>query len=429
MRSLFSMGGGALLLFATACDPAGSNSSDTSGSTNDPSPSGMVAGRTDGAGEMDPLGPGLEPPNTTGNNGMQANQPTAAAPPGNADGQAGAGMVPSPGGMMATPGGNEGAPGNDQGAAPPESAAQAPEAEPPPSDAADAGMMDLGTQDFEPLMTWRTGTPMPTPRTELAVALLGDRIYVAGGFGGFNAFESYAPDSDSWETHADLPVGLQHPSLAAVGGHVYLTGGRQTGLFAYDPSTDAWTERASMPQARYAAAAVALGDGLYVVGGTGDDALAIWHYDPASDAWSRRGELDMVRDHLTVVALAERLYIIGGRPGGGDVYNSVQIYDPADQSLTPGPAMQEGRSGFGAAAVGPWICAAGGEVLISPYFVRDTAECLDPERGTWALVDPLPRPLHGVGAAGYKGRMYLFGGAERAASASPRRGWVHILEP
>jgi N-acetylneuraminic acid mutarotase len=29
---------------------------------------------------------------------------------------------------------------------------------------------------------WNNGAPMPTPRTEIAAALLGDNIYIIGGF-------------------------------------------------------------------------------------------------------------------------------------------------------------------------------------------------------------------------------------------------------
>lgn len=298
-----------------------------------------------------------------------------------------------------------------------------------PASATDAGPEPAPASDFEPVMHWREGTPMPTARTELAVARLGERIYVAGGYGGQTAFESYAPESDTWDIHASLPVTTEHPSLAALAGLLYLTGAGQTGLFAYDPASDAWTTRASPPDARHAAAAVALDGGLYLLGGTGADPLKVMHYDPATDMWSLRGELDMVRDHLTVVVQGGLLYVLGGRPGVGEAYTSVVVYDPSDQSLSSAPSLLEGRSGFGAAAVGPWICVAGGEVLVQPFFARDTAECLDPQSGSWHFVDPLPVPLHGVGAVGYDGRMYLFGGAQRAASATPRAGGVYILEP
>lgn len=268
---------------------------------------------------------------------------------------------------------------------------------------------------------------MPTARTELAVALLDGRMYVAGGFGGPAAFESYDPETDSWATHRSLPLGLDHPSLAALGGQVYLTGGSQAQLWAYDPESDSWSVRAPMPQARYAAAAVTVGEAMYVIGGSGVEATNVLRYDPATDSWSVRGQLAQVRDHVAAVALDGKVYILGGRNLGA--LNSTAIYDPSAETVTPGPNMMDSRSGFGAAAVGPFVCAAGGEVLGIPSLTRQTAECWDTRDDTWAWVDNLPRPLHGVGAVGLEDRMYFFGGAEVAASAVPALGWVYILEP
>ena len=293
---------------------------------------------------------------------------------------------------------------------------------------ADAARVEAAPPVAAQPRSWREGMRMPTARTELAAARLGDRIYVAGGFGGEADFDSYLPDDDVWEVHADMPVPLDHPTLAELGGKIYVTGGRQARMFAYDPATDGWTPKASLPQARYAAAGVTLGEHIYVIGGSGTDATDIVRYDAETDSWSTHGRLAMVRDHVAAVAHGDRIYIMAGRSLGG-IYTDVAIYDPASGTVTAGPAMQESRSGFAAASVGRWICVAGGELLGFPRVTRQSAECLDTEEGAWSFVDMLPRPLHGVGGASYKARMYVFGGAENAGAATPREGWVHILEP
>lgn len=274
---------------------------------------------------------------------------------------------------------------------------------------------------------WRQGTPMPTKRSELAVARVDRRFYVAGGYGGLNAFESYDPDTGSWEQHADLPVGLNHPSLGAVDGLVYLTGGSQNRMWAYDPQSDSWEARAAMPQSRYAAAAVGLAGALYIVGGSGVNATDILRYDPSSDSWSTRGQLDQVRDHLCATVLNGKIYILGGRRGA--TVRTTAIYDPMTEDLRAGPPMMDSRAGFGAAAIGRFICAAGGEVLGFPSVTRQTAECWDTSNDSWTFVDDLPRPLHGVGAAALEGRMYLFGGATAAGTIDGSEGWLTILEP
>ena len=91
--------------------------------------------------------------------------------------------------------------------------------------------------------------------------------------------------------------------------------------------------------------------------------------------------------------------------------------------------MHPARPVLAAAALGGGIYVAGGEVLELPFSVRDSVEVLDLASGTWSYRASLPGPLHGIGAVAYGGKMYVFGGAANAASASPRVGGVNIYEP
>src|SRR5262245_40339889 len=45
---------------------------------------------------------------------------------------------------------------------------------------------------------WTIGTLMPSARTEVAVAEVGGKIYVVGGFGGERELEVYDPAADRW---------------------------------------------------------------------------------------------------------------------------------------------------------------------------------------------------------------------------------------
>jgi N-acetylneuraminic acid mutarotase len=298
----------------------------------------------------------------------------------------------------------------------------------------DAGMNDAAMPEPDatvPLPTmWSTGMVMPTIRTELAVAEHGGRIYVAGGYGGPSAFEGYDPDSNAWVQLADLPVPLDHPSLAAGGGLIYLTGGDGAALYSYDPAKDEWVDRPPMIYPRYAAAMVALGDELFVIGGTGPADTVLQRYNRLSGEWSEGAELSVTRDHVAAVVRDGKIYALGGRAGLGVMHTSVEIYDPVANTWTPGTAMQESRSGFGAAVIGGQIYVAGGEVLELPAFsVRDTVERFDPAAGQWHFEAPLPSPLHGIGATTWDGRFLIFGGASEPAAADPRTGIVHIYGP
>jgi hypothetical protein len=50
---------------------------------------------------------------------------------------------------------------------------------------------------------WTTGMPMPSSRTEIAVAEVGGKIYVVGGFRGERELEIYDPSTDRWNRRCD----------------------------------------------------------------------------------------------------------------------------------------------------------------------------------------------------------------------------------
>src|SRR5262249_56004693 len=85
---------------------------------------------------------------------------------------------------------------------------------------------------------------MPTPRTEVAAAALGDKIYVIGGFGkGGDLVEEYDVKTDRWRRRASLPRQLHHIGAAAVGGKIYVVGGYSSGksmdtVYQYHPPLD-----------------------------------------------------------------------------------------------------------------------------------------------------------------------------------------------
>src|SRR5262245_18358460 len=57
----------------------------------------------------------------------------------------------------------------------------------------------------EGLGHWTIGTPMPSARTEVAVAEVGGKIYVVGGFGGERELEIYDTAADRWSRGAAIP--------------------------------------------------------------------------------------------------------------------------------------------------------------------------------------------------------------------------------
>ena len=125
----------------------------------------------------------------------------------------------------------------------------------------------------EPSGRWSAGAPMPSSRTEVAVATVADKIYVVGGFGGDPVIEIYDPVTDSWSRGAPLPQSLHHAAAVELGGKLYVVGG-YTGNWnpvdsvdEYDPELDRWQARAPLPTARGALAAVVLDGRIHALGG------------------------------------------------------------------------------------------------------------------------------------------------------------------
>ena len=210
---------------------------------------------------------------------------------------------------------------------------------------------------------WTPGTPMPTPRSELAAAALRGRIYVAGGIaqlGTTAAFEAYDPAQGSWEELPALPEAVHHPAAAATADRVYIAGGytdlrfsaMSRHAFAYDPEARTWAAIADLPAPRAAHAMAALAGKLYVVGGVGPGSEDVWVYDPATDRWDGlRAPLPTRREHLAVAVLDDKLLVVGGRWGDAGNLATLETYDPATGRWTRGPDMPTPRSGLTAGAL------------------------------------------------------------------------------
>src|SRR5262245_770161 len=93
---------------------------------------------------------------------------------------------------------------------------------------------------------WIISTPMPSSRTEVAVAEVGGKIYVVGGFGGERELEIYDSAADRWSRGAPIPRALHHAAAVGLKDKLYVVGGFVEGwtptdeVHEYDPTTDRW---------------------------------------------------------------------------------------------------------------------------------------------------------------------------------------------
>jgi len=271
--------------------------------------------------------------------------------------------------------------------------------------------------------TFGVSPAMPTPRTEVASAVLAGKIYVIGGFDGLGrtvaSVEVYDPAIRLWAAGPDVPAPRHHMALVTAGNTLYALGGYSGSgfephaeAFALDVGALSWRPVAPLPEARGAMAAAALEGKVFVVGGVGSEGLAneLYVYDTAADRWEDRRPAPTRRDHLAAAALHGRLYVAGGREQTlSKNLATLEVYDPATDTWVAGPEMPTARGGVAGATFDGLFVVAGGE---RPGATHAEVEAFDPETRRWLSLPPLPTARHGLAAAVSGNVLYLIGGGK-----------------
>jgi Kelch motif protein len=284
------------------------------------------------------------------------------------------------------------------------------------------------------LGSWTTGPQMPTRRSEVAVAAVGNVLYVIGGYAaagpnptaldasgnvdvGQSLVQAFDLATRRWSNRQPLPRGLNHVGVAALGGKLYAFGGfsdQNRGPVAdasvYDPVADSWTPLKALPAALGSIAIAVLDGKLHLVGGR--DAHSVGThlvFDPATQRYTSAASLPVGRDHMGLVAFAGKLYAIAGRIDDFNHNTSyVDIYDPVTNRWTAGAPMPSQRSGMAVVLYRDHILAIGGEYGGGAF---TNNEAYDPRTNAWSVFTPLPEARHGTGAAVIGDTLYLPAGA------------------
>jgi N-acetylneuraminic acid mutarotase len=267
---------------------------------------------------------------------------------------------------------------------------------------------------------WQSGPPLPVPRTEVAAAVAGSEIVVAGGYradGTTSArVDLYDPTQRAWRRGPSLPRPLNHAAMTALGKRAVLAGGYAgrgnptTTAVSFDGT--AWRELRPLPWPRAAAAAATLDGRVYVVGGVAAGGLAhsMLAYDPRRDRW-RALPGPTPRQHLAASAADGRIYAIGGRLAGSDTnVATVESWAPGERRWRSEPPLPEPRGGTGAATLGGLVVSVGSE---SPRGTSGAVYALDFRAAAWSRLPDLPTPRHGLGVVAFGHVVIVIGGGPR----------------
>ena len=216
---------------------------------------------------------------------------------------------------------------------------------------------------FPPTNKWIQGPPVPEGRRRGSTGLVvyQNKFYILGGNtighdGGFvNWFDEYDPASNTWTEREGAPHARDHFHAAIIGDKLYAAGGRKTGgeggVFAplvkavdtYDFSTQTWSQLDNaLPTPRAAPGIAVFQNKLLVMGGEGEEKgpayTTVEAFDPASNSWENRADMHYPRHGTQAIVSGSGIYIAGGshKRGGGNQLN-MEVYNedkPTGEKIT-----------------------------------------------------------------------------------------------
>jgi N-acetylneuraminic acid mutarotase len=178
---------------------------------------------------------------------------------------------------------------------------------------------------------WARLPDSPTPRAAHAAAVVGHKLYVAGGanaHGSQRSLEVYDFRHRRWRRGPRFRgPARNHTTGAASGGRFYVIAGRDArnlrAVDRYDPKRRAWRRVAPMHMARGGIASARLPDGRIVVfggeqlGAGGTTIKQVEVYSPRRNRWRRLPDMLTPRHGLGGVSFGDRVYAIEGGPQPG----------------------------------------------------------------------------------------------------------------
>jgi N-acetylneuraminic acid mutarotase len=202
--------------------------------------------------------------------------------------------------------------------------------------------------EYDPVAdSWKALWPLPGKRGSAVAAQVAGKMYVIGGATTVEGSkdvaingngparvvttnEVYDPATNSWQSRSPMALGRNHAFAGAVGGKIYVIGGRVAHAFVtvssntdiveeYDPATNTWSGlKAKMPSARSGGGWGTLGGKIYVAGGeVATPELvgafrAVEAYDAATNTWNKLPPMPMPRHGVAGAILGTRFHLVSG---------------------------------------------------------------------------------------------------------------------
>ena len=303
-------------------------------------------------------------------------------------------------------------------------------------------------------LPWHPGpgeVSLPSPRTDGAAGVIGATYLYVGGSDGSAPVTDVSVSHvvgtgnlDAWSAGPSLPEARTGAASVVVGNTMYLVGGYGPDdaptstvwslTVENDGTIGEWTpvEALTLPEPRAGATAVAVSDGLVVMGGTDGSAAtrSVWKSQTNAQGvhgpWVPQQPLFEENVDGLAVHVGDLIFVIGGRNGSGDVVATVQQGLVGGETATPEdpnivtawrasaetnlPAPRTNMSGYTANG-GIYVQGGndGSAQVVETWWATPDAEGVIP---AWQHLDAtdLGEGLEGAAAAVSGSHAFLFGG-------------------
>jgi hypothetical protein len=240
---------------------------------------------------------------------------------------------------------------------------------------------------------WRRVRPMPLALNHTTAVAYRGKLYVQGGYLGARDLTAptgelmrYDPAANRWRRLAAAPTARAAHAAAVIGNRLYVAGGANDSgslrsLEIFDFRSERWLPGPSFPgPARNHTTGVASGGRFYVLGGR-DSAnfTAAERFDPRAGKWERLPGLRTPRGGIASARLRDgRIVVFGGEElgAGGTTIAPVELFDPHRRRWRRLPDMLTPRHGLGGVAFGDRVYAIEGGTSPGLFYSR-AIEALD----------------------------------------------------
>ena len=293
--------------------------------------------------------------------------------------------------------------------------------------------------------SWQPLAKMPQARFEMGSAVVGDTLYVFGGynFGPKSSSEVWAFDlaRNEWRRLKDMPSAITHMNPVLDGRSIWIAGGFKDGypgkaideVCEYDVDKNTFVAAPALPEPRAGGGLALVGRRLHYIGGLlrdrDTDSADHWVLDldgtGDSARWQSAASMPAPRNQFGTVTYKGKIYIIGGqfhhdsRMGKPALdQKRVDIYDPATDSWSPGPELPRPHSHAENSTFlhdGRIFVIGGRSVnrLMSAIWFLSTD-------GKWSELGKLPNSIIAPAVSIINGRLLVAGGSLNGAQPQPR---------